>query len=70
MKAKLKFLRNFFNPITSKVEKEETLIEIEVDDLGQPKELFWREQLKFNDISKAFELNIEEKKIENIKNKK
>jgi hypothetical protein len=58
MKAELKFLVDFYDPRLKKSHKEGKSIEIEIDEAKIPLDKFWREQLKFNDISKSFELNI------------
>lgn len=58
MKAQLKFLVDFYDPKMKKFYKTGKLIEIDLDEYKIPLDKFWRDQLKFNDISKSFELNI------------
>jgi hypothetical protein len=53
---KIKFLKDFYNPITSKLIPADSAIEIEADSEDTPLESFWQEQLKFNDISKIIEI--------------
>ena len=56
MQANLKFLIDFYNPQKNKFYKVGQDIKIEVDKDETPIDKFWRSQLKFNSISKAFEL--------------
>jgi len=56
MNLKIKLLKDFYNPIISKLILADSIIEIEADSEGTPLESFWQEQLKFNDISPIIEI--------------
>lgn len=58
MKAELKFLVDFYDPKLKKLHKKGSSIQIEVDTDKTALDKFWREQLKFNEMSKSLELNI------------
>tara|TARA_R110002126_G_scaffold139638_1_gene284410 strand:- start:62 stop:265 length:204 start_codon:yes stop_codon:yes gene_type:complete len=51
----LKILRNFYNPISKKTLKANSIIELEADKYGTPINSFWYEQLRFEQNKSYFE---------------
>lgn len=56
MTLKIKFLQDFYNPLSKKTHKAESLIEIDADAYGVPTNSFWYEQLRFEENKSYFEI--------------
>lgn len=56
MKLQIKFLKDFYSPLSKKTHKADSLIEIEADVYGVPTNSFWYEQLRFEENKSYFEI--------------
>lgn len=56
MKLQIKLLQDFYNPLSKKTHKAESLIEIDADVYGVPTNSFWYEQLRFEENKSYFEI--------------
>lgn len=56
MKLQIKFLKDFYSPLSKKTHKTESFIEIDADASGVPIHSFWYEQLRFEDNKSYFEI--------------
>jgi len=62
MKLQIKILQDFHNPLTRKLLKAGSLIEIEADAQGVPTHSFWYEQLRFEQNKSFFQIQLTTKK--------
>lgn len=56
MNLQIKLLRDFYNPLSKKTHKAESLIEVDADAYGVPTNSFWYEQLRFEENKSYFEI--------------